>query len=88
MFENYGYQVIDLGKDVPPEKIAETAVQNKVSVVAFRADDDNSRCYGRKPLKRCAWQAILKIIVGGAVLTQDYADSIGADCYAPMPSAR
>ena len=83
LFENYGYQVIDLGKDVPPEKIAETAVQNKVSVVGLSALMTTTVGAMEETIKALRAAGDFKIIVGGAVLTQDYADSIGADCYAP-----
>ena len=83
LFENYGYQVIDLGKDVPPEKIAETAVQNKVSVVGLSALMTTTVDAMEETIKALRAAGDFKIIVGGAVLTQDYADSIGADCYAP-----
>ena len=83
LFENYGYQVIDLGKDVPPEKIAETAVQNNVSVVGLSALMTTTVGAMEETIKALRAAGDFKIIVGGAVLTQDYADSIGADCYAP-----
>ncbi len=83
LFENYGYQVIDLGKDVPPETIADTAVRENVPLVGLSAlmtttvvsmEQTIRLLRERKPDAR--------IVVGGAVLTQEYADSIGADCYA------
>ena len=83
LLENYGYQVIDLGKDVPPETIADTAVRENVPLVGLSAlmtttvvsmEQTIRLLRERKPDAR--------IVVGGAVLTQEYADSIGADCYA------
>ena len=75
LFENYGYQVIDLGKDVPPEKIVEAAVKHNAAVVTVGAMEET--------IKALRKAGSFKIICGGAVLTQDYADSIGADFYAP-----
>lgn len=83
LFENYGYQVIDLGKDVPPEKIAETAVKNNVNIVGLSALMTTTVGAMEETIKALRQAGSFKIIVGGAVLTQDYADSIGADCYAP-----
>lgn len=83
LFENYGYQVLDLGKDVPPEKIVETAVKNKVSVVGLSALMTTTVGAMEDTIKALRAAGDFKIVVGGAVLTQEYADSIGADYYAP-----
>jgi len=82
LLENYGYDVIDLGKDVPPESIVETAIRQDVKLVGLSAlmtttvvnmEETIKQLHEKKP--DC------KIAVGGAVMTQDYADKIGADCY-------
>ena len=82
LLENYGYDVIDLGKDVPPETIVETALHQDVKLVGLSAlmtttvvnmEETIRQLHEKKP--DC------KIAVGGAVMTQDYADRIGADFY-------
>ena len=83
LFENYGYQVIDLGKDVPPEKIVEAAVANSAKVVGLSALMTTTVGAIEDTIKALRAAGSFKIVCGGAVLTQDYADSIGADFYAP-----
>ena len=83
LFENYGYQVIDLGKDVSPEKIVEAAVKHNAAVVGLSALMTTTVGAMEETIKALRKAGSFKIICGGAVLTQDYADSIGADFYAP-----
>lgn len=83
LFENYGYQVIDLGKDVPPEKIVEAAVKHNAAVVGLSALMTTTVGAMEETIKALRKAGSFKIICGGAVLTQDYADSIGADFYVP-----
>ena len=83
LFENYGYQVIDLGKDVPSEKIVEAAVKHNAAVVGLSALMTTTVGAMEETIKALRKAGSFKIICGGAVLTQDYADSIGADFYAP-----
>lgn len=83
LFENYGYQVIDLGKDVPPEKIVEAAVKHNAAVVGLSALMTTTVGAMEETIMALRAAGSFKIICGGAVLTQDYADSIGADFYAP-----
>lgn len=83
LFENYGYQVIDLGKDVPPEKITEVAVKHNAAVVGLSALMTTTVGAMEETIKSLRAAGSFKIVCGGAVLTQDYADSIGADFYAP-----
>ena len=83
LFENYGYQVIDLGKDVPPEKIVEAAVKHNAAVVGLSALMTTTVGAMEETIMALRKAGSFKIICGGAVLTQDYADSIGADFYAP-----
>lgn len=82
LLENYSFDVIDLGKDVPPEKIVETACEKQVRLVGLSAlmtttvvsmEETIRMLRERKP--DC------KVMVGGAVLNQEYADMIGADFY-------
>lgn len=82
LLENYGFDVIDLGKDVAPELILETAQEQEVRLVGLSAlmtttvvsMEETIRLLNRH-LPNC------KIMVGGAVLNQEYADMIGADFY-------
>lgn len=82
LLENYGYEVLDLGKDVPPEKIAEIAVERRVKLVGLSALMTTTVPSMEKTIrllrKEASWT---KIMVGGAVLTKEYADSMGADQY-------
>ena len=82
LLENYSYDVFDLGKDVAPEKILEEAEKNGIKMVGLSAlmtttvpaMEDTIKLL-KKHIPDC------KICVGGAVLTQEYADMIGADFY-------
>lgn len=82
MLKNHGFRVIDLGKDVPKEIIIEEAEKHQASVIALSAlmtttmqEMKNVVTYAKE--KGCK----AKIIIGGAVITQDYAEEIGADGY-------
>lgn len=82
LLENYSFHVIDLGKDVPPELIVKTAVENNVKLVGLSALMTTTVANMEitiKELKNALPDC--KIMVGGAVLTQTYADMIGADFY-------
>ena len=82
ILENYGYKIIDLGKDVDMEKIVETAVKEKTSLIGLSAlmtTTVKNMEYTIEALKKEIPQ--VKIMVGGAVLTPDYAAKIGADYY-------
>ena len=82
MLKNYGFKVIDLGKDVPKEKIIEAAREHHAQVIALSALMTTTMQQMRHVInyaKECEVPA--KIIVGGAVITQEYADEIGADGY-------
>ena len=82
LLENYGYEVIDLGKDVPPEKIVETVVDKHAPLVGLSALMTTTVVNMEESIKELHKEAPwCKIIVGGAVLTQEYADMIGADFY-------
>ena len=83
LLENYGFNVIDLGKDVPPEEIVETAVKTNAPLVALSALMTTTVPAMEETIKQLKKAApTCKTVVGGAVLTQEYADSIGADKYA------
>jgi 5-methyltetrahydrofolate--homocysteine methyltransferase len=82
LLENYGYDVIDLGKDVPPEKIVETAVKDEVKLVGLSALMTTTVPSMEETIKQLREAApYAKVMVGGAVLTEGYAKTIGADQY-------
>ena len=82
LLENYGYEVIDLGKDVPPEKIVETVVDKHAPLVGLSALMTTTVVNMEESIKELHKEAPwCKTMVGGAVLTQEYADMIGADFY-------
>lgn len=82
MLKNYGYHMIDLGKDVPKEKIVETAIKENAAIIGLSAlmtttmmEMKNVVEYAKE--KGCK----AKIIIGGAVITESFAKEIGADGY-------
>ena len=82
LLENYSYDVIDLGKDVPPEAIVETAIKEQVPVVGLSALMTTTVPSMETTIEMLRKEAPqVKVMVGGAVLTQEYADKIGADAY-------
>ena len=82
MLKNYGFDVIDLGKDVPREEIIRVAKEKNASIIALSALM-TTKMKEMKNVVDLAHENNLdsKIIIGGAVVTQDYADEIGADGY-------
>ena len=82
MLKNYGYQVIDLGKDVPTEEIIAKAKETNAEIIALSALMTTTMVE-MKHVISAAREAGLssKIMVGGAVITQEYADEILADGY-------
>ncbi len=83
LLENYNFNVVDLGKDVPPEKIVEAAIRHNAPLVGLSAlmtttvpAMEETINQLKKSTHNC------KIMVGGAVLNKEYADRIGADKYA------
>lgn len=82
LLENYGYDVIDMGKDVAPEAILEKAVAENVKLVGLSALMTTTVPAMAETIKLFrAKKPDTKIIVGGAVITADYAKEIGADAY-------
>lgn len=82
LLENYGFDVIDLGKDVPPEAIVEKAVEENVTLVGLSALMTTTVVSMEETIKLLREKKPdCKVMVGGAVLNQDYADMIGADFY-------
>ena len=82
LLENYSYDVIDLGKDVPPETVVEEAVSLHAPLVGLSALMTTTVPSMEETIKQLRESAPwVKVMVGGAVLTQEYADTIGADAY-------
>lgn len=83
LLENYGFNVVDLGKDVSPEKIVEKVVDLHAPLVGLSALMTTTVPAMEETInllrKRAPW---CRTVVGGAVLTREYADRIGADKYA------
>ena len=90
MLEGGGYTVIDLGVDIPPKKFVEEIKKNGVKLVGLSALLTTTMT-GMKTvidtLKADKETAGVKVMIGGAPLTQEYADSIGAAGYAPDASS-
>ncbi len=83
LLENYGFNVIDLGKDVSPETIVKSAIENNVKIVGLSALMTTTVPKMEETIRLLKEKAPqIKTVVGGAVLTEDYANKIGADKYA------
>jgi 5-methyltetrahydrofolate--homocysteine methyltransferase len=82
ILESYGYTVIDLGKDVPPQVVADSAAKHNIRLVGLSALMTTTLPAMAETIRLLKAQGGCKIMVGGAVLTADYAASIGADFYA------
>lgn len=82
MLKNHGFHVIDLGKDVPQAKILESAKEHHAEFIALSALMTTTMQRMREIVAAAKEEGITaKIIIGGAVITQEYADEIGADGY-------
>ena len=83
LLENYGFLVIDLGRDVAPSEIVDKVVELNAPIVALSALMTTTVPAMEETIKLLRSNApSARVIVGGAVLTQEYADMIGADAYA------
>ena len=83
VLENYGYQVIDLGRDVPVQSVVEAARKEEVSLVGLSALMTTTVSSMQKTIAALRESGhACKVFVGGAVLTENYAMEIGADFYA------
>lgn len=82
ILENYGFDVIDLGKDVPPEVVVDAVIEHHAPLCGLSALMTTTVPAMEETIKlmreKAPW---CKVLVGGAVLTQEYSDSIGADFY-------
>lgn len=82
ILENYGYTVIDLGKDVPPERVVEAAREHQVKLVGLSALMTTTVASMEETIKMIRDAGLdCKVMVGGAVLTEEFAMQIGADYY-------
>lgn len=83
LLENYGFEVIDLGKDVPPEDVLNAVKEHHAPIAGLSALMTTTLDAMEETVRLIKEQADwCKIIVGGAVLTEEYAEKIGADKYA------
>ncbi len=83
LLENYGYDVIDLGRDVDPQLVVDAAIENDVRLVGLSALMTTTLGSMEDTIKLLRSNNVnCKVVVGGAVLTPEYAEKIGADFYA------
>ena len=82
MMKNYGYNVIDMGKDVPCEDIVNKAIEENAAVIGLSALMTTTMLRMKDVIELCKEKGCSsKVIIGGACITQSYADEIGADGY-------
>lgn len=82
MMKNYGFRVIDLGKDVPRERIVDEAIRHDAKIIALSALMTTTMQEMKRVVDYAKEQKVsAKIMIGGAVITPDYAREIGADAY-------
>lgn len=82
MMKNYGYHVVDLGKDVPKEKIINAAIKENAAIIGLSALMTTTMMRMKDVVEYAKEKKVsAKIIIGGAVITQSFADEIGADGY-------
>ena len=83
LLENYGFYVIDLGKDVEYQAVVDAAIQHEAKLVGLSALMTTTLVSMEETIKLLKENNVdCKVVVGGAVLTEDYAKKIGADAYA------
>jgi len=86
MLEGAGFEVIDMGVDVAPEVFVQTAKEKEAHLIGLSALLTTTMVGMKdviKVLKEAGLDGKVKVMIGGAPLTQEYADEIGADGYAP-----
>ncbi len=83
LWENYGYRVVDLGKDVPVETVVEAVEKHQARLVGLTALMTTTVAAMEETINALRRKTDTKILVGGAVMTKEYAGTIGADGYAP-----
>ena len=83
ILENYGYEIFDLGKDVPPEAVCEAVKENDIKVVGLSALMTTTLPAMEETVRKLhEMSPEIKVWIGGAVVTEEYAEKIGADYYA------
>jgi corrinoid protein of di/trimethylamine methyltransferase len=90
MLEGGGFQVVDLGVDVPPKKFVEAAKEHEGTIVALSALLTTTMTQMRaviKGLEEAGIRSQTKVMIGGAPITQQYADEIGADGFSDSASS-
>jgi 5-methyltetrahydrofolate--homocysteine methyltransferase len=90
MLEGSGFEIVDLGTDVSPQQFAESVQENQASLLAMSALLTTTMPNMKSTIQELEAKGLrerVKVIVGGAPLTQEYADQIGADGFAPDASA-
>ena len=84
LLESYRFRVLDLGKDVAPETIADAVAEHTIPLVGLSALMTTTAPYMAETIRLLRTRALpCRVVVGGAVITRDYAADIGADWYAP-----
>lgn len=82
MLKNYGFRVVDLGKDVPKETIVQAAIDENADIIALSALMTTTMMRMKDVVELVREKNVdAKVIIGGAVITQSYADEIGAEGY-------
>ena len=83
--KNYGFEVVDLGKDVGADAVIQSLKKSGAEIVGLSALMTTTMTQMKSIIAECRKHGFkdVKYIIGGAVVTQDYADEIGADGYAP-----
>ena len=82
VIENYGYEVIDLGKDVSPQAVVDAAIAHKAQLVGLSALMTTTVKAMEETIRLLKEKTDIPVMVGGAVLTEDFAAQLGADYYA------
>ena len=82
MLKNYGYRVLDMGKDVPAEDIVNLAIKENAAIIGLSALMTTTMMRMQDVVELCKEKGCTsKIVIGGACITQSFADEIGADGY-------
>lgn len=83
MLKNYGYPVVDMGKDIAPEEIVRVAMEEKAAVIGLSALMTTTMMRMQDVVDECKARGCkAKVVIGGACITEDFAEEIGADAYA------
>ena len=82
MLKNHGFRLIDLGKDVPAETIVNTAIKEQAKIIALSALMTTTMTKMKEVVNLVREKGLdIKVMIGGAVTTQEYATEIGAHGY-------